>query len=268
MAVSAEYRPERGTVMSDRPRSPDDRDVPSDPTSPFVLGPERWPVRDPLRAMVDDIRAVRQGGTIRILCGEAHFAIYDSQELRDALWYARHERKATTIVVSGPILLVRDGDSARPALLDLLRDKLISALYHRPHRAAVSHFRVVDTDDVPRYYAEGPHLPLLPVEQRTCANFDGLAPEYLSALAFRASESFEVWRDRSIEHHLAKKQRLPLLATEDDLARLVRLAWDRQMTLDNLASDELRALQPPGERLLYTLAEHHKRLKSRIQIHA
>jgi hypothetical protein len=269
MVASAGGRPARMPDMSERRRSTAHAKGEHQLSEhALVLGPELFPVERPICAMAEDIRAVRQRGHIYILCGEAHPYVYNAPEIIEALRFAHDDRQATIVVLTGPMLLVPDGEAQHNGLITLFDDRKLTGLYHRPRRLPTSHFRVVETESYRRYYSECVHPPLLEMEKRACENFDRFDDEQVDALATKAVRELKYLKKQAVDHKTAAHQDLLLITTPTKLGLLMDRAWERDLPIEYLDSGELRALQSSGEQWLTPIREYRERLKARARIPA
>jgi hypothetical protein len=204
---------------------------------------EWLPVEKPLKSLVDDIRAVRKEGTIRIFCGEAHIAVYNEPGFLQAATYAKTTQKAKLWVITGPIMLI-DEDGQNGVLL-LKKRGIIDKLYHRAARGSTPHFRLVETEDMPRYYAEFPHPPLLPVEDRRRVNTAKLFPSRLERLVEGDRVSFDSWLERlESMQETSSMNSLPLVTDPESFRGLLELARQKNLVFKYLGPHALLAL--PG----------------------
>jgi hypothetical protein len=261
MVVPAGDRSAEAPVMNARHRSTD-LFTSARVAQQLVLGPEVYPVDDPICTMKREIGAVCESGKIYIVCGEAHPDVYNEDGVLEAFSIA-HGRNAKITVLTGPILLVPDGEREHNGLITLF-DAGIIRLYHRPRRLAASHFRVVETGAQPLYYSECAHPPLLDVSQRTCENFDHFAPEQFKALAEKAIRDFTHLKKRSgaVDHKTASSKGQLLVTTPKKLDLLMERAWEQNLPIEYLDAEELQALQPADEPWLMPIRAYRERLTS------
>jgi len=222
--------------------------------------PEWLPIKDPVKALVNDIKLVANGGRIMIFCGEAHPSIYSDaafmKKARKVVW----ERGARIEVITGPILLDSESSGARNGILTLWEEEVVSTLFHRRARYASSHFRVVETDltkqQAFRYYAEAPHPPLLPMKDRLCENLDRLHPADVHQRALQARDRFDAWKEQSTRQGAADHPELPYVTTATGLRTLMREAAERDLVFKYLDDAQMLELLPSARELLTPYPEY------------
>lgn len=192
-----------------------------------------------VKALVDDIKAVKKGGIIRIFCAEGNPNFYNNREFLSAAKFAKHTQGASIHVITGPILLV--DDNGNNGLLHLEKKRIIDRLYHRSVRSDTAHFRVVETDNGYRFYPELPHPPL--DGERHVANIGSLSEPQVQLLAKEAVALFESWEEGIKK---SAKQDLPLLMPESQLNALLNEAEKQNLVFEYLSPEKLKALQQPG----------------------
>lgn len=206
---------------------------------------ERWadyeplkplPVTEPIQSFVEDVRAVRQGGTIRIYSGEANPVVYNHPDVINAFVNAREKREATIRVSVSPAV-VTDG-SAYNGLLRLHERGIVQTIQQRPMRGKGSHYRIVETDGFPRYYEEAYHPPLAPLESRECIDLTPIDLNQARGVIETAIAEFDdlTYPEGSTDH-------LPsLLVTASGLNRVVGMAHRQGTDFDLLRAEDIRRL--------------------------
>jgi hypothetical protein len=197
------------------------------------------PVSDPITALVDDLKAVRSGGTIRILSGEASPFVYNHPAVIEAATYAKQQRAAKLRINVGPIL-VTDG-SAFNGVLQLSRTGILDSLTSRPARGHTSHFRIVDIENGYRYYEESPHEPLAPRERRKRLLVEQLPEGHVMEL----SEAHRVEFDRLTTANGQYER--PLLMTPFGLQEITKITKRKRQNFNSLTGPELRTLLEHAE---------------------
>jgi hypothetical protein len=193
------------------------------------------PIDDPVEALVADLRAVRHGGTIRILAGEASPAVYSDPAVIEAATYAKRERGATLRVSVGPVLVTAGGPSH--GLNKLSRQGVIDSLTARPTRGSTGHYRIVETDDGYRYHEELPHPPRASQGRRKRLLVERLPNGHLAELAKARCEQF----DRlTIANGNADER--PLLLSPFGFDTLLRIAAAPKQDFNMLTGAELRTM--------------------------
>ncbi|MBI3103615.1 hypothetical protein HYZ05_01615 [Candidatus Daviesbacteria bacterium] len=205
-------------------------------------GGEWVPVEKPVESLEQDLLAVRPGGTIRIFCGEADPLVYNDDRFLEAAKRAK-KSGATLWVITGPILLV---DSAgRNGLLELASPEqdVVQKLYHRAARGSIPHFRIVDTIDIPRYYVEQPHAPLLPGDQRWCATARSLSRAQFERRVESDRILFDSWLTRLEETRFSDVSKLlPITIDRPTLYKLLIAARNKQLVFKYLGPADLLSL--------------------------
>lgn len=207
--------------------------------------PGRYPVKDPIDALVKDLVAVRDGGQIGLFCGEADPFVYNSRPFLEAARDARETRKARITAITGPLLLVPEDESAANGLIQLVRDKGLDGelnLYHRRVRFTLGHFRVVESDDVHKLYREQAHLPGEGIETRRCDNMDEFSKESIRAQALDALARIETWKTMALPHVEARQHGLPLLATPSDLTKIMARVLELDLDFNYLEPAEIQSI--------------------------
>jgi len=193
------------------------------------------PVVDPVAALVADLRAVRHGGTIRILAGEASPVVYSDPAVIEAATYAKRERGATLHANVGPVLVTSGGPSH--GLNQLKRQGVLDSLTARPTRGGVGHFRIVETDNGYRYHEELPHPPRAKQVKRKRLLVERLPNGHVAELAEARRAQF----DRLTTPNGSPDER-PLLLSPFGFDMLLRLAKTRKQDFDGLTGAELRTM--------------------------
>ena len=192
-------------------------------------------VTDPVAALVADLRAVRHGGTIRILAGEAGPFVYSDPAVIDAFTYAKRERRAALHVSVGPVMAV-DVDNFKD-LLRLRGEGVLDSLTARVTRGGMGHFRIVETDDGYRYHEEFPHLPGAAKAKRRRLLVERLPDGHVAELAEARRAQFD---------HLTMPGSYavdgPLLLSPFGLDTLLRLTTEQGRNFDALTGAELRTI--------------------------
>ena len=220
--------------------------------------PEWVPVTRPIESFVEDVLAVRPGGTVRIFSGEANPVVYNDPRLLDALKIAKRERGATLLVTVGPALLTNGGIYS--GLLLLAELGVVDALVARRVRGRGNHYRIVETDGYPRYYEEQHHSPLAPIEQRHCRDLTAVHPNEVEEIIAVTTAQF----DSLLEEHAAAPgpPDRPLLATRFGLRHLTQLAEARGLDFDAVPAGQLRAwleqATPPWTSVAATAEQYPK----------
>ena len=200
------------------------------------------PVKDPIGALVEDFAHVGKGKAIVLVVGEASPYVYNSAKFMDAARKAKRDHGARISVMTGPIMLVPDEPGEPNGLVQLLSDKVLTGLYHRPSRFALEHFRIVETCGTPRLYQEHSHPPLQDIRERSCVNFFDLPPAEIRTRANDAKRSFKFWKEQSTPHKLRSEHPGVLFATGSVLQALVQQAEEEDLAFNYLDAEELLAL--------------------------
>lgn len=204
------------------------------------------PVEDPVAALVADLRAVRHGGTIRILAGEASPVVYSDPAVIEAITSAKRERGATVRVSVGPVLVTAGGPSH--GLYKLSRQGVLDSLTARPTRGSIGHFRIVEADDGYRYHEELPHPPRAANVRRKRLLVERLPNGHVAELAESRREQF----DRLTMSNGNADER-PLLLSPFGFDTLLRLAKARKQDFDVLTGAELRTMLLEADPSLITV---------------
>jgi hypothetical protein len=93
--------------------------------------------------ITERIKLVKNGGKVKILCGEGNYRVYNQQELIAAFKYAKDVKQATIQVVIGPV--VSTDNTGWNGLLELEKEGKIE-IYYRPQRGALFHFGVFEEE--------------------------------------------------------------------------------------------------------------------------
>jgi hypothetical protein len=196
----------------------------------------QWRNGNDAKVLVDDLLAVRKGGTIRIFCAEATPSFYNREEFLTAARKVKEMENASIHVITGPIVVT--DDKGFNGILHLAKKGIIDRLYHRSVRSHTAHFRVVETDNGYRFHPELPHPAL--DRKRHVANIGSLSEGEVQLLAKEAVALFESW-----EEGLKKfpAEDLPLLMSENLLEALLKKAEKRTLVFEYLSPEELKALQ-------------------------
>jgi hypothetical protein len=207
---------------------------------------ERWadyeplkplPVTEPIRSFVQDVRAVRRGGTIRIYSGEANPVVYNHPDVINAFVDAQEKREATIRVSVSPAV-VTDG-SAYNGLLRLHERGVVQTIQQRPMRGKGSHYRIVETDGFPRYYEEAYHPPLAPVESRACIDLSPIDLNQAREVIETAIAEF----DGDFASPEGSTDQLPtLLVTASGLNHVVDEAHRHRTDFDLLGAEDIKRL--------------------------
>lgn len=190
-------------------------------------------VEDPVAALVADLRAVRSGGTIRILAGEASPFVYSDPGVIEAATYAKRELGATLRVSVGPVMAI-NGDDFN-GLLRLRREGILDSLTARATRGSMGHFRIVERSEGYRYHEELPHLPRAAQSKRRRLLIERLPDGHIAELAEARRAQF----DRLTLPGGDANDR-PLLLTPFGLDTLLRLTSELGRDFDALTGSELR----------------------------
>lgn len=213
--------------------------------------PEWVPVIDGVEALVEDLHEVRSNGTVRIFSGEANTVVYNDDRFLQAAEDIVTSRHAVIRAITGPIVNV--DEKGFNGLLDLER-KSKAKVRHRVILGPMDHFRIVETDDGYRYYAEYPHAPLTPTSERLSRNLDAAAllPWDAFYLADSARSVFDSWWDRlgKMEKTIPCAEYLPFTATSSDLLGLIRIAEQEGKSFSYLNPEDLLSLPNAREMLL------------------
>ena len=204
-------------------------------TGPATSSLPWGPVADPVAALVADLRAVRQGGTIRILAGEASPFVYSDPAVIEAFTYARRERDASLRVSVGPVMTI-DGHDFN-GLLRLRREGVLDSLTARQTRGSMGHFRIVETDDGYRYHEELPHPPGAEKAGRQRLLVERLPDGHIAELAEARTAQFDrltMPGDYAVDG--------PLLPTPFGLDTLLRLTKEQGRDFDAMTGSELRTM--------------------------
>lgn len=174
--------------------------------------PEWLPVSDPVGRLTNDLLAVRPGGAVFVLCGEAHPDVYNDDRVLETMRYIARTSGAEIQVSTGPLLLV--DQCGGNGLLQLAADGVIRRLYHRPNRGHVFHFRLVETvDGAYRFYREGVHAALQPLASRLALNTAARPRWELQARAEAARRLFESYAALDARLRAELRWYLPLRAS-------------------------------------------------------
>lgn len=204
---------------------------------------EEWlPVTGPVDRLIDDLRAVRRRGTIRIFCGEANPDVYNERFLETAE-YVNRKLDAVILIMAGPIIVVNDSDFN--GVLAAHKKGFISQLHFRPARFSTAHFRVIETPDGYRFYTEAPHRPV-PTEEREALNFAPISPREQQLWAEDAVALFESWVKTIADMPVPGRELLPLVTTKSGIGYLEAVAKEKKRFFDHLGPRQLLAL--PGAR--------------------
>ena len=191
------------------------------------------PVTDPVAALVGDLRAVRRGGTIRILAGEASPFIYSDPAVIEAATFAKRERRATLHVSVGPFMTI-DGHDFN-GLLRLRRDRVLESLTARQTRGSMGHFRIVETNDGYCYHEELPHPPGAAKAKRRRLLIERLPDGHVAELAEARCSQFD-----RLTMPGGDAVDGPLLLMPFGLDTLLRLTKERGRDFDAMTGSELR----------------------------
>lgn len=187
-----------------------------------------------VKALVDDIKAVKKGGIIRIFCAEGSPLFYNDPQFLEAAKFAKHTQRAIIRVITGPVLLV--DENGKNGLLHLKKKGIIDRLYHRPTRCWTAHFRVVETDEGYRLCKEVPHPPL--PNEAHIANIHDHSQEELEPLTQVLISLFDSWEESLAEI----SQEPPLRRTRSDLSAMLRKAEEQNLAFAYLNPEQLTDL--------------------------
>jgi hypothetical protein len=204
-----------------------------------------WAPDDPdraIRALTQDIRAVKRGGHISLLVGEAHPRIYNRPEFLKAICYAK-KQGATIEAITGAVMLEPDDSREPNGLVSLYMDRKIDALYHRPARWGLGHFRVVEQESTKgyryRYYREYPHAPVDGMLDRCCENLFDFDADTVNTKAEDALRTFEFWKRKSVQHDAALGAKKVLFATQEDLRALVSALEKKGLEFNFMTAEKI-----------------------------
>ena len=205
------------------------------------LAPQQWRVvgdEQFAKAILEDLRAVKAGGVIRIYCGTAHPDVYNDAFVALALELVEY-KQASFRAITGPVLVT---DERGQNALRTLGDKgVVAPLRHRPTRGDHELFRLVETEtgfrysvesypppeDLPRHHREVSVL----VEPAEARGFLHATREFFD----RAADVFDPAHDETL-------RALPILLTQAEIDRVRERAAGLGLRFDHLQPDTIRAL--------------------------
>lgn len=228
--------------------------------------PERLRVEWGLESVVDDVGRVREDGAVALYCGEANPDVYCDKSFVEKVFEVVESKGARVTAITGPVIVVPDGVAGEDhGLIRLATDPTLKSfrgtfkLFHRRARFTSGHFRVVETDGIPRLYRELPHTPGAPVEARWCENMKRFTEEELRAQADDALSRFSAWKSMSVSHLRAEAEGLPLVTTTTSLPTVVEHIKAKGLDFNYLdAKQILDATADLDAGLIQPLASHQQ----------